>query len=151
MKRVLDSSVFFIDYPVDGELYTTHSVIHELVDLSSKCRYETMLTVGLVVTEPQNKTRETVREAAAKAGELSVLSDTDIDVIGLALELGAEVVSDDFAVQNVARHLSLNVKPVMQKKAKKRRWKYRCSGCGRFGTAPGICDVCGAEFKRKLK
>ena len=49
MKSVLDATVFFTDYPVTGECYTTPSVVAELVDLKSRCRYDLLVAAGLRV------------------------------------------------------------------------------------------------------
>jgi len=151
MKLVLDTSLFFIEYPLNGELVTTPSVVAELVDLRSKCRYETLLAQGLQVHSPPQETLARVREAARRIGDLERLSQADADVLALALDLGGTVLSDDFAVQNVAQELAVPVQPVQQRKAKKRVWKFRCSGCGRFSKEPGECPVCGLPIKRTIK
>jgi UPF0271 protein len=92
-----------------------------------------------------------IENAASVTGDASVLSRADREVLALALDTGAEVVSDDFAVQNVAHHLGIPVVPLQQRKAKKRRWKFRCTGCGRLAEGPGECPVCGSGLKRTLK
>ncbi len=68
MKCVLDSTVFFTDYPVTGECYTTPSVVAELVDLKSKCRYDLLVAAGLTVRSPPGQDLARVREAARKSG-----------------------------------------------------------------------------------
>jgi len=151
MTLVLDSSVFFTEFPVMEEAATPPAVVAELKDLRSKCKFEVLSAAGLVVREPSEESRVAVREAAGKTGDLSVLSVTDLDVLALAFEMQASIATDDFAIENTAHRLKLDVRTVQQRKAKPRRWKFRCSGCGRFYHAPGICDVCGAEIKRKIK
>ncbi|MFA5253815.1 MAG: nucleotide-binding protein [Methanoregula sp.] len=151
MKCVLDSSVFFTDYPAEGECYTTPSVTDELVDLKSKCRFDLFVSAGLVVQAPEKGDLVRVREAAQKTGDLPVISATDCDVLALALGLGATVFTDDFAIQNVAAALKIPVQPLRQRAAKPVAWKYRCSGCGRYYKTDGECPVCGAIIKRKLK
>ena len=59
----------------------------------------------------------------------------------------ATLVTDDFAVQNVAHRLEIAVQPIRQRKAKARTWKYRCTGCGRYFDHPGICDYCGVASR----
>jgi UPF0271 protein len=151
MRWILDSSVFFLDRPVEGEAYTTPSVVEELRDLRSKCRLETMLAGGLIVREPSAPNRTRVRAAARDTGDAPVLSSTDVDVLALALEMDASVVTDDFAVQNVAHRLQVPVEVIQHRRAKFRQWKYRCSGCGRYFKNEGVCEFCGAAIKRKLK
>ncbi|HNX16871.1 MAG TPA: nucleotide-binding protein [Methanoregula sp.] len=151
MKCVLDSTVFFTDYPVTGECYTTPSVVAELVDLKSKCRYDLLIAAGLIVRSPESDEIDRVKEAARKSGDLPVISKTDCDVLALAGELGATIFTDDFAIQNVAAVLGITVQPLQQRAAKKITWKYRCSGCGRYFKTDGECPVCGSDIKRKLK
>jgi len=151
MKYVLDASFFFADYPVTGELYTTPSVIEELVDFSSKCRYDLLTGAGLVVRSPGPGELASVRGTAQKTGDAPVISATDTDVLALAMELEATIRTDDFAIENVAAGLGIPVEPLRQRAAKPVRWKYRCSGCGRYFRTDGECPVCGAKIKRKLK
>ena len=151
MRSVLDTSLFFTEYPLSGDLFTTPSVIAELTDLRSKCRYETLLAQGLLVSEPDKDSLARVQEAAYRVGDAERLSQTDSDILALAFDLGATILSDDFAVQNVALVLSIPVQPVQQRGAKKRVWKFRCSGCKRFYRASGECPVCGSPIKRTIK
>ena len=149
--RVLDSPVFFTEIAVSFPAYTTPTVVDELQDLRSRCRYDTLVVSGLVTREPDPAFVPRVQEAAGKTGDLPVLSATDIDILCLALEIGGTIVTDDYAVQNVARMLGIATSPVQFRPARERVWKFRCSGCGRYYQAPGECPVCGAPIKRKLK
>jgi len=151
MKYVLDASVFFSDLSLEGELYTTPLILGELKDLRSKGRFEALAASGMIVTEPLPVDVGTVRDAASGSGDLTVISQADTEVLALAYSLGAILVTDDFAVQNVADRLGVAVLPVAQRKAKPRRYTFRCTGCGRYAKDPGICEVCGSELKRKLK
>jgi len=68
MRLVLDATAFFLDIPLEGELYTTPSVVAELADLASKCRFEALLARGLRVQEPGRERREEVEKAASASG-----------------------------------------------------------------------------------
>ncbi len=151
MKAVLDSSVFLSEFPVEGSLFTTPSVIDELVDLCSKCRHESLLAQGLTVMEPSEEALAAVDRAARDTGDAGVISATDRDVLALAHDLGAVLVTDDFAVQNVASRLKVRTVPILQRSARPVRWRFRCTGCGRYFREPGTCQICGSEIKRKLK
>jgi endoribonuclease Nob1 len=151
MKCILDSSVFFSFYPVEGELYTTPSVLEELVDLRAKGNFEKLHAEGLHVVSPTEESQARVREAAERTRDLRVISDTDSDLLALALDCDAVLYTDDFAIQNVAAELGVAVHPIQQRAAKKIIWKYRCSGCGKYFETDGECPICGAEIKRKLK
>ena len=151
MKAVLDTSFFFYDLPLEGDLFTTHSVCDELIDIRSKGRFEKFCAVGLHIVTPQKENIQKVTEAASKSGDTGVISDTDRDLLALALELNAILYTDDFAVQNVAARLGVKIAPMHQRKARKITWRYRCSGCGRYSDHAGECLICGSEIKRKLK
>lgn len=151
MRSVLDSSAFFTAASFEGELFTTSSVIAELRDLSSKARADLLCQAGLRVMDPDRESVSRIRESAIARGEADVLSPTDSEVLALALQLQACIVSDDYALQNVARSLGIRVIPIQQKGARNIRWKFRCSGCGRYYRGPGECQVCGALIQRTLK
>jgi len=151
MNAVLDAGFFFGDFPLSGDPVTTLSVIGELRDIRSKGYLEKWYARGLQVREPTEAGKKTVAGAAAATRDLPVISGTDRDILALALDLGAELHTDDFAVQNIALILGIRTVPILQRKAGRRRWKYRCSGCGRFAEHDGECPVCGAQIKRKLK
>ena len=151
MKAILDSSVFFSDFQVNGELYTTPSVCDELIDIRSRGKFETFSAEGLHVVSPGAESKERVIKAAKKTRDSTVISDTDCDILALALELEAVIYTDDFAIQNVAGVLGVQTIPINQRKAKRIHWKYRCSGCGRYFDHDGECLICGSIIKRKLK
>ena len=151
MKAVLDSSFFFYDLPLEGDLFTTHSVCDELLDIRSKGRFEKFCALGLQIVTPRKENIQKVTKAAGKSGDTGIISDTDRDLLALALELDAVLYTDDFAIQNVACRLGVTIAPMLQRKARKISWRYRCSGCGRYSDHAGECLVCGSEIKRKLK
>ncbi len=147
--KVLDSSFFFLDIPIAGNKFAVPpSVVAEMKDVRSKSKLDAMLEKGLFISEATPETRKRVIAASKKSGDYGVISDTDCDVVALALELSGIVVTDDFALSNTAQTLGLTVIPVQMRKAKKRQWKYRCTGCLKFCDAPGVCDVCGSEIIR---
>jgi len=151
MRCVLDTSFFFYDLTVDGEMYTTQSVIDELRDLRSKGRFEVLCAQGLTLAVPSAENTEKVKAASRKSGDAGIISGTDCDILALALDLEAVLWTDDFAIQNVAGILGVQIAPMIQRKAKRIHWKYRCSGCGRYFDHDGECLICGSIIKRKLK
>ncbi len=151
MKTILDASFFFSDCPITGEVYTTPSVLDELIDIRSKGKFEKLSAEGLKVISPSAESRERVLQAAEKTRDIGIISDTDCDILALALDLEAVLRTDDFAIQNVAGVLGVQTIPIIQRKAKRIHWKYRCSGCGRYSDHDGECLICGSIIKRKLK
>ena len=148
---VLDASFFFGDFPAEGDIFTVPSVVEELRDIRAKGNFEKWCARGLRVQSPSGENRKRVISAAGTTKDITVISGTDRDLLALALDLGAELYTDDFAIQNVAHVLKVKTIPILQRKARLVHWKYRCSGCGRYAEQNGECPVCGAAIKRKLK
>ncbi|MFW6265787.1 MAG: NOB1 family endonuclease, partial [Halanaeroarchaeum sp.] len=96
-------------------------------------------------------TLQTVRQAAKRTGDATVLSETDVRLLAAALELDATLVTDDYAMQNVADDLDLAVEVVAQEGITERRdWRYQCRGCGReFDEHRERCPICGSQLSRK--
>lgn len=151
MRAVLDASVFFGEFQPEGEAFTTPSVCDELVDIRAKGNLERLSAAGLRIVSPEPADLARVAAAAARSRDTGVISATDADLLALALGLDAVIVTDDFALQNVALVLGVETRPIRQRRARFVRWKYRCSGCGKYYSHDGECPVCGAAIKRKLK
>jgi endoribonuclease Nob1 len=151
MNAVLDASFFFGDFPAEGDTFTVPSVIDELKDIRAKGNFEKWCARGLRVQSPTEESKKRVISAAATTKDVTVISGTDRDLLALALDLGAALYTDDFAIQNVALVLGVKTISLLQRKARRVHWKYRCSGCGRYADHDGECPVCGAAIKRKLK
>lgn len=158
IQYILDASFFFVDAQAkdslpnisDAELWTTDMVADEIKDLASKMRFEVLLSNGLKIGAPSNADIEVVKAKALASGDARVLSDTDISVIALALSMNGTVVSGDFAVQNVCRHLKIKIISLRDKTAKKKVWKLICSGCGAEIPAGNTdCPICGSLPKKR--
>jgi endoribonuclease Nob1 len=151
MSTVLDASFFFGEFPAEGDIVTVPSVIDELRDIRAKGNFEKWCARGLRVQSPTDESGKRVISAAKTTKDVTVISGTDRDLLALALDLGADLFTDDFAIQNIALVLGVKTVPILQRKARRVHWKYRCSGCGRYAEEDGECPVCGAAIKRKLK
>ncbi len=150
MTYVLDASAFIREYDVDGDLATIPEVREELED-ASVYRFEALEGAGMHVHVPQPDTVERVRRAASGSGDRGELSGTDTRLVAAALELDATLVTDDYAVQNVADHLDLGVEAIAREGIDEQRsWIFQCQGCGReFDEEKDRCPVCGSELTRK--
>ena len=151
MRYVLDASFFFSEATLEGEIFTPPLVVEEISDVRSRCRLEALLATGLSVVTPSGESVRRVAAAAGESGDITRLSPADTDLLALSLDLGAIIVTDDYAIQNVAQRLGLRVEGILQRKARPRRWKFRCPGCNRRYSAAGTCPVCGSLLSRSLK
>ena len=151
MRYAVDASFFFSDATLEGEIFTPPSVEGEIADIRSRLRLEALLARGLSVVSPSKESVRRVAAAAGETGDITRLSPADTDLLALSLDLGAVAVTDDYAIQNVAQRLGLRVEGILQRKARPRRWRFRCPGCNRRYSAAGTCPVCGSPLKRSLK
>jgi UPF0271 protein len=151
MRYTVDASFFFSEAVLDGEIFTTPSIVEEIADVRSKCRLEALLATGLSVLSPSGESMNRVAAAADETGDAPRLSHADTDLLALSLDLGAVIATDDYAVQNVARKLGLGVRGILQAGGRPRRWKFRCPGCNRRYAAAGTCPACGTPLSRSLK
>jgi endoribonuclease Nob1 len=154
---ILDSTAFYagIPYQGNGRYYTTYLVLEEIKHHSVG---SSLIHSRVQVTEPLPESMEKVKATAAKTGDIGALSQTDISLLALALDLakgdgGVSLVSDDFAVRNVAEVLSIPLAKTSLKGGewKNITWRLFCKGCGKQYTNPKltVCPVCGTELIRK--
>ncbi|MFB6269905.1 MAG: NOB1 family endonuclease [Halobacterium sp.] len=148
--HVLDASAFIHDYDVDGPTASIPAIREELTDAAAY-RYDAQEGAGMHVQVPGDAALAAVRDAARETGDLDVLSETDKRLLAAAYELDGTVVTDDYAVQNVADELGVGVEVIAQEGISERRdWNFQCQGCGReFDESRDRCPVCGSDLARK--
>jgi UPF0271 protein len=148
--RLLDSSAFINDYHTDDETASIPSVRDELEGESS-LRFEAMEGAGMHVHIPAEATVAKVHRAAGETGDAGVLSETDVRLLAAAFELDATLVTDDYAMQNVADRLTVSCEVIARDGiTEERQWRFQCQGCGReFDEQHDRCPVCGMELTRK--
>ncbi len=153
---VLDSTAFYagIPYQGNGRYYTTYLVLEEVKHQSVG---SSLVHTRVQVTEPSTESLRQVKSMAAKTGDANALSETDVSLLALALDLSrnegnVRLVSDDFAVRNVAEVLGIPLSETNIKgEWKQITWKMYCKGCGKEYTNPKIttCVVCGTTLSKK--
>ena len=153
--RILDASAFYAGIPFASseKCFTTQAVFDEIKHIKRGHNAVGMLleTKRLEIIMPEVKYIEKVLLKAKDTGDFQNLSTGDISVIALCLQLGAEIITDDFAVSNLAKHLNLNVIPVMTKGITHvANWVYFCSGCQKTFEKISKCPLCGNKLSRKL-
>lgn len=147
---VLDATAFIDGYEVDGPTATIPQVRDELEDASAY-RFDAMEGSGMHIQIPDEGAIERVSSVAERTGDLGELSETDIHLLASALELDATLVTDDYAMQNVAEELGIAVDVIARDGISEQRdWLFQCAGCGReFEEQRDRCPVCGSELTRK--
>ncbi|MGZ0748324.1 MULTISPECIES: NOB1 family endonuclease [unclassified Haloparvum] len=148
--QLLDSSAFIHEYHTDEPTASIPAVKEELED-ESALRFDAEEGSGMHVHVPSDDSCRQVEKAARESGDLEELSDTDLRLIAAALELDATLVTDDYAMQNVAERLDVDVDVIAREGiTEEREWKFQCAGCGRtFDEQKDRCPICGSDLTRK--
>lgn len=151
---VIDTSGFIAGAEfIDGPMFTVPGVVDEIVDKHTRLRFDLLVNEGLKVELPLKIYHEKVRFAAISTGDNNVLSKTDVDILAKALELNEEcsvvMITDDYAIQNVAASLGIKYKSSVSKGIKSRiRWELKCIGCGAAVKSGNECPICGSGVTR---
>lgn len=151
MRYVLDTTALFNakDFPPDFEIIVAQGVLDELASWGLSDRVTNLLGVRIHVFSAGAESRAKVREAAENTGDIDRLSPVDMEVLALAVEMKAPLISDDYSIQNVAKVLDIKCIPMEQRGIKKvYYWKYKCRGCGKeYDRKIKECQICGKELK----
>lgn len=152
---VLDTSVLYYgkDLPTGFELVITPGVARELSREGMSQRLELLMATRVRVSSPSEKSLGRVKEESEMTGDSRRLSDTDKELLALALDLGYELMTDDYSIQNVARSMGIPVRGMDQKGiAEIFEWQAKCKGCGKlFPADVRVCDVCGSDTRTRRK
>ncbi len=122
-------------------------------------RFSTAVESGrLKIFAPEQQFLEQVKACATSLGDSFFLSETDMQVLAIALQVKArgdipQIMTDDYSIQNVATKLgvqfvslgTLGIKRVLC-------WIRYCPACHKTYPAnfkATDCSICGTELKRK--
>ena len=151
--RVLDATSFYAGIPFSSPdvSYTTPLVFEEIQHIKrSHGAIAALVETGrLKIVEPDQRFTQLVLKKAEETGDYQSLSEGDVSVIALCLQLGGELLTDDFAVSNVAKHMSLTVFPIKTVGASKKRWVYLCTACNQSFSKASACPYCGNRLRRR--
>jgi len=153
--RILDASAFYAGVPFrsSNDYYTTSLVYDEIRHIKKNHgALEILLeTNRLKIRESDRESTEVAIKAAKDTGDFQQLSKQDISIIALCIEMNGEIISDDFAISNVAKNLGLKISPIMTQGIKDvGKWIHYCPGCRTNHTNGKECPACGTPLKRKL-
>jgi rRNA maturation endonuclease Nob1 len=163
MERVLDTAALLHWPParLAGGVcaYSQRSELERL----SPARMMLVESADILWRDVPSSAIEQAKTCASTTGDLARLSDVDVDVLALALELKAVLVTDDYRLQNTYRHAGGSIESVVNAPSKQIWiWELRCKGCGATSALPanvsrskkgsvGECGACGSpmEIKRR--
>jgi UPF0271 protein len=162
---VLDTSAFvagFDPFALDVEQVTVPKVEEEIRRNSMvKMRLEMAIESGkLKVKAPTQEFSIKAEASANKVGDSFKLSETDKQLLALALELKAsgctpQIITDDYSIQNVAAKMGVEFLSMATFGIKRLlEWIRYCPACHKEYSADfklKECQICGTELKRKPK
>jgi len=168
MKRrviVLDTSAFIAGFDpltVPEKQYTVPEVKKELIAGSMPwMRFNAAVeNRKLIIRNPKDSFFQEIQEASRKVGDMRYLSEADLQILALALELKGRglsplIITDDYSIQNVANKIDVEFTSLLTFGIKFRfKWILYCPACYRKYPSDykfKICEVCGTELKRKPK
>ncbi len=159
----MDTSAFIAGYDplsVSDEQYTVPTVTEELIANSLPwIRLNAAVESGkLKVKTPEESSIRRVEESSKTVGDMLYLSEADLHVLALALELkdaeySPSIVTDDYSIQNVANQIGVGFSSLMTFGIRYRLcWILYCPACHHKYPADyklKKCEICGTMLKRK--
>jgi len=160
---VLDTSAFIAGFDpaaVGDDLYSVPAVEEELTAQSlSRLRFDAAVQRGrLKIREPSSKYLAMVKKSSTESGDMRFLSEADLQILGLAMELRAgghapTIVTDDYSIQNVAKKIGVDFTPLVTFGIRYYlHWLLYCPACRKKYPSDyesKSCEICGTQLKRK--
>ena len=153
--RIIDASAFYAGIPFSSsnEFYTTSLIFDEIKHIKKNHDAIDILlaTNRLKIQDPSSEFIDIAIEESKKTGDFNQLSKQDVSLIALCLQLKGELITDDFAISNLAKNLDIKVSPLMTSGIKDVGiWILYCPGCRKNFNSGSECPSCGSILKRKL-
>ena len=160
---ILDTSALiggFDPFTVREEQYSPPMVEEEVKRNNiTLLRFNMAVENGNVkILEPSQPFLDQVKACATSLGDSFFLSETDLQVLALALEISSrgnipQIVTDDYSIQNVAKKLGVKFVPLTTFGIRRvLSWIRYCPACHKK-YSPNFraseCQICGTELKRK--
>ncbi len=153
--RVLDATAFYAGIPfVSNDSFMTTSMVYDEIQhiKTKQGALEILQQTGrLQIRDPSKDSINIVIDGAERTGDNTTISEQDVSIIALALENKIELITDDFAVTNVAKQLKIKTSSLMtQGISTVGKWVSYCSMCGKEFSKEKECPICGNKLNRKL-
>jgi UPF0271 protein len=155
-KFALDATAFYQGFHLNSSCtcITTGLVFEEISHIQNKLSSleSLVLSKRILIFEPTNNIVKLVKSVAKKTGETR-LSDADISILALAKDYNVTLVTDDFALCNLAITMSIGLLNLGTKGIREtRKWTKFCSSCGGgYPSAISVCSICGNKLRARYK
>ncbi len=151
-KFVTDANIFYMGLPFLTAAKHTYYITPQIFDEIKHIKKNVdgldllMITKKVIVMEASRENILKVKEKEIEVGQCC-LSDADHSIVALAIQLNLPILSTDFSLANVAKHLSLKVITPGKKKFILRSSSKYCSICKKFFTNNlEYCQYCGNKL-----
>ena len=158
---ILDTSAFIARLPfqLSQQMVTTQEVISEIRRGTLVESVSTLIEMERVLIQtPSTSSREEVLSRAKRTKDDFVLSQADLSLLALAVDLQKqknpiEILTDDYSLQNTAKEMKIPYRNIRTKGIKEHwTWKIICPGCHREFSGDfrkgDDCPVCGTKLTR---
>ncbi len=160
MIYVLDASGLINGfYSKEYENVMTSSTVSEIRDINTQMLLNNCMNDGLIkIVDVNYESDASLHESLLKSGDYLRLSDTDKDIVFLAMLIkkydnDVVVVTDDYSMQNTLKLLNIRYKSVLTRGINKTvTWKKVCKGCRKEYPADyeyDDCEICGSQIITK--
>jgi len=148
MKVILDTSaiIYLSNFSQFEEIILPKKVLEEVKDEFSKLKLS--IFENAKILEAGKKELEEVKKIAKNTGDLSKLSQTDLEILALAKKFKYIIISDDHNIQNLAKKMGLKFLSIFNPSIKKFiKWKNFCKMCKKFyENDKEVCEICGSKL-----
>ncbi|WNY25231.1 NOB1 family endonuclease [Methanolapillus millepedarum] len=153
---IADSAVFIMgncNIPY-SKMISIPSVESEIRSADALLRFDIAKAEGLRIEAVDSIFLTEIKKHAEQTRDINELSKTDLEILAKALEYREQAIllTDDFAVQNVAVRLDIAVLPVAQRIIKDNIvWQKQCTGCFKYFKDGDECPICGSPLRKRMK
>jgi rRNA maturation endonuclease Nob1 len=141
------------------QFFITTLIFSEIKNTSDRYLLQLLIDASEIsIANPSLSSQEHVKSLSLKMGNLNDLSEADLSVLALALDIKrekeVEIWSGDFDIQNVCTYLNLNYyDPLKRSITEKRFFIWRCTACKAvYQKKKDHCPECGnITFRRIIK
>ena len=171
---IFDTNIFLtgIDFNlIKGIIYTPPKVIEEITvnkyiekNRNIINRIQAALdSKKLILKAPSDENLKEIEYRSKLSGDYNALSDTDKDVLAIALDLLDDsnndddviVYTNDYSMENLCSVLDIPFSPLIKKGIKSKIiWEVYCPICSKVYNAEDLnnpCEVCGLKLRRRPK
>jgi UPF0271 protein len=156
-KIVIDTSSILAGFQFDGtmEYFIPPLAADEIRRGQKKEELDGLIErETLKVQAPSLMNMDKVTVGAQESGDINRMSRADMEIVALAFEIDAVIISDDYSIQNLAKKMNVEYRPFGKNAIREEfQWTYRCKGCGKFYEKEQRpdCPICGSEVVMKRK